>query len=282
MLLAAAPAADKAADKTVGKTVDKAADKAVNKAIDKAAKKPPEKIRTANVVYVPTPNNVVEKMLEWAEVKKDDVLYDLGSGNGRIVVTAAKKFGCKAIGYEIDPDRIDEGPHNIKKRDVGRPGEDRASGRVHARPDAGQRHHDVPAARDGEEAAAATAKAQGRLADRGPRLPNPGHQGRQGNGDDFQGRQRAASRLSVHAAAEGREVKRPITGSHARPWRGHDSSFFELSERRDAVTGGRGVSRRDAQFALFHNALSPSRRSRPFAPIFKADCTMMRAFLNGT
>ncbi len=77
------------------------------------------KIRTADVVYVPTPNDVVEKMLEYADVKKDDVLYDLGSGDGRIVVTAAKKFGCKAVGYEIDPDRINEARANIKKRDVG-------------------------------------------------------------------------------------------------------------------------------------------------------------------
>jgi cyclopropane fatty-acyl-phospholipid synthase-like methyltransferase len=55
---------------------------------------------------VPTPQEVVERMLELAQVKKGDVIYDLGSGDGRIVVTAAKKYGVKAIGFEIDPERI--------------------------------------------------------------------------------------------------------------------------------------------------------------------------------
>ena len=49
-----------------------------------------------DVIYVPTPQEVVDKMLEMAEVKKDDIVYDLGCGDGRIVVTAAKKFGCRA------------------------------------------------------------------------------------------------------------------------------------------------------------------------------------------
>src|SRR5678810_848155 len=60
------------------------------------------------VPYVPTPQEVVDRMLELAEVKKGDVVYDLGSGDGRIVVTAAKKYGVKAIGFEIDPQRIKE------------------------------------------------------------------------------------------------------------------------------------------------------------------------------
>ena len=55
------------------------------------------------VPYVPTPQEVVERLLELAQVKKGDVVYDLGSGDGRIVVTAAKKYGVKAIGFEIDP-----------------------------------------------------------------------------------------------------------------------------------------------------------------------------------
>ena len=71
------------------------------------------------VPYVPTPQDVVEKMLELAEVKKGDVVYDLGSGDGRIVVTAAKKYGVKAIGFEIDPDRIRESHENIRKAGVG-------------------------------------------------------------------------------------------------------------------------------------------------------------------
>jgi SAM-dependent methyltransferase len=71
------------------------------------------------VPYVPTPQDVVEKMLELAEVKKGDVVYDLGSGDGRIVVTAAKKYGVKAIGFEIDPERIRESHENIRKAGVG-------------------------------------------------------------------------------------------------------------------------------------------------------------------
>jgi tRNA G37 N-methylase Trm5 len=71
------------------------------------------------VPYVPTPQDVVDRMLELAQVKKGDVVYDLGSGDGRIVVTAAKKYGVKAIGYEIDPERIKESTENIKKAGVG-------------------------------------------------------------------------------------------------------------------------------------------------------------------
>lgn len=70
------------------------------------------------VPYVPTPQEVVDRMLELAQVKKGDVVYDLGSGDGRIVVTAAKKFGVKAIGFEIDPERIRESKENIKKAGV--------------------------------------------------------------------------------------------------------------------------------------------------------------------
>lgn len=70
------------------------------------------------VPYVPTPQDVVERMLELAQVKKGDVVYDLGSGDGRIVVTAAKKYGVRAIGFEIDPERIKESHENIKKAGV--------------------------------------------------------------------------------------------------------------------------------------------------------------------
>src|SRR5215510_12169604 len=71
------------------------------------------------VPYVPTLQEVVERMLELAEGKKVDVVYDLGSGGGRIVVTATKKYGVKAIGFEIDPERIKESAENIQKAGVG-------------------------------------------------------------------------------------------------------------------------------------------------------------------
>ncbi|MHC4691684.1 MAG: SAM-dependent methyltransferase [Planctomycetota bacterium] len=75
--------------------------------------------RKPDVVYVPTPNDVVDRMLELANVQKDDLLYDLGCGDGRIVVTAAKRFGCKAVGYDIDPKRIKESQDNVAKNNVG-------------------------------------------------------------------------------------------------------------------------------------------------------------------
>lgn len=58
--------------------------------------------KNADVPFVPTPQDVVEKMLALAKVQKSDVVYDLGCGDGRIVITAAKTYGCKAIGVEID------------------------------------------------------------------------------------------------------------------------------------------------------------------------------------
>ena len=75
--------------------------------------------RTPDVIYVPTPHEVVAKMLELAQVSKDDLVYDLGCGDGRIVVAAAKKFGCKAVGFDIDPKRIAEANENVKKNKVG-------------------------------------------------------------------------------------------------------------------------------------------------------------------
>jgi tRNA G37 N-methylase Trm5 len=71
-----------------------------------------------DVIFVPTPHQVVDKMLELAQVKKGDVVYDLGCGDGRIVVAAAKKFGVKAIGFDIDPERIKEAQENVRKNGV--------------------------------------------------------------------------------------------------------------------------------------------------------------------
>jgi precorrin-6B methylase 2 len=74
--------------------------------------------RKPDVRFVPTPNEVVDKMLDMAGVKKGDVLYDLGCGDGRIPVAAAKIFGVKAWGFDIDPQRIQESLDNVKKNNV--------------------------------------------------------------------------------------------------------------------------------------------------------------------
>jgi outer membrane protein assembly factor BamB/precorrin-6B methylase 2 len=73
------------------------------------AKEPKEKEKEKkepDVIFIPTPQDVVEKMLDAAKVTKSDVVADLGCGDGRIVVTAAKKYGCKAIGYDLDPECV--------------------------------------------------------------------------------------------------------------------------------------------------------------------------------
>jgi len=75
--------------------------------------------RRPDVIYVPTPQPVVDKMLELAQVRKGDVVYDLGCGDARIPITAAKKFGVKAFGFDIDPVRIAESLENVKKNNIG-------------------------------------------------------------------------------------------------------------------------------------------------------------------
>ena len=76
--------------------------------------------REPDVIYVPTPQELVEDMLRLADVRRGDVLYDLGSGDGRIPVTAAKKYGIRAVGIDIDPQRIREAQANAKRKGVSR------------------------------------------------------------------------------------------------------------------------------------------------------------------
>ena len=78
----------------------------------------PRNLRTPDVIYVPTPQEVVEDMLRLVDVRKGDVLYDLGCGDGRIPITAAKLYGVRAVGIDIDPARIAEAQANAKKAGV--------------------------------------------------------------------------------------------------------------------------------------------------------------------
>src|SRR5688500_7824122 len=74
----------------------------------------PAPLRPPDVIYVPTPTEVVDAMLEVAAVKSTDIVYDLGSGDGRIPITAAQKFGARGIGIDINPERIREANENAR------------------------------------------------------------------------------------------------------------------------------------------------------------------------
>jgi SAM-dependent methyltransferase len=74
--------------------------------------------RQPDVPYVPTPEDVVEAMLKLANVTKNDVVYDLGCGDGRIVITAAQKYGARGVGVDINPERIQDSNANAQKAGV--------------------------------------------------------------------------------------------------------------------------------------------------------------------
>jgi SAM-dependent methyltransferase len=75
-------------------------------------------LRSPDVIFVPTPQEVVDAMLKLAKVTKNDVVYDLGSGDGRIPITAAKVYGARGIGVDIDPQRIAEANANARRDGV--------------------------------------------------------------------------------------------------------------------------------------------------------------------
>ena len=77
------------------------------------------KLREPDVIYVPTPPEVVDAMLKLANVTSKDVVYDLGSGDGRIPIAAAQKYGARAVGIDINPQRIQEANDNLAKAGVG-------------------------------------------------------------------------------------------------------------------------------------------------------------------
>jgi SAM-dependent methyltransferase len=71
-------------------------------------------IRPPDVIFVPTPPDVVDAMLRLAAIRKGDVVYDLGSGDGRIPIAAARRYGVRAVGIDIDPERIREANANSR------------------------------------------------------------------------------------------------------------------------------------------------------------------------
>jgi len=75
-------------------------------------------MRNPDVVYVGTPYDLASRMLQMAQVKKGDVVYDLGCGDGRMLVLAAKKYGCRAVGFDIDPERVNESLANVRRNQV--------------------------------------------------------------------------------------------------------------------------------------------------------------------
>lgn len=83
-----------------------------------AAEKPGEEPPIPAVLFIPMPHDVAARMLELADVGKDDVVYDLGCGDGRIVVAAAKQHGCRAKGVDIDPRRVEDSRANVRRSGV--------------------------------------------------------------------------------------------------------------------------------------------------------------------
>jgi len=75
-------------------------------------------VETVNFFYVPTPPEVVEAMLQAAAVTSADVVYDLGCGDGRIVITAAEKYGARGIGFDLNPERVAEANENARQAGV--------------------------------------------------------------------------------------------------------------------------------------------------------------------
>ncbi len=93
---------------------------AVQQAPQAPAAAPQKELRAPDVIFVPTPQDVVDAMLKVAKVGKGDVLYDLGSGDGRIPITAAQKYGiARGVGIDINPERIKEANENLAKAGVG-------------------------------------------------------------------------------------------------------------------------------------------------------------------
>jgi len=78
----------------------------------------PTQMRGPDVVFVGTPYDVISAMLEMAEIKRTDMVYDLGCGDARILVLATQKYGVRGVGYDIDPERVIESRQNVTKNNL--------------------------------------------------------------------------------------------------------------------------------------------------------------------
>ena len=107
LLLLALATGARAGDATIAQTKQRPAVIAAQARVEAPIRKP-------DVVYVPTPQEVVNAMLQLAKVTRNDVVYDLGSGDGRIVITAATRFGARGVGVDIDPRRVRESRANVR------------------------------------------------------------------------------------------------------------------------------------------------------------------------
>lgn len=77
-----------------------------------------EELKTPDVLFVATPHDVVDLMIRLADVQETDVVYDLGCGDGRIVIAAAKRAGARSRGYDIDPEMVKLSRENVKKENL--------------------------------------------------------------------------------------------------------------------------------------------------------------------
>jgi len=90
----------------------------LHRAADAPLYSPPPERQGRNAPFIMTPDLTVEKMVEAAELKESDLVYDLGCGDGRIVITAAMMSGCRGVGFDIDPQRVAEAKENAVLHDV--------------------------------------------------------------------------------------------------------------------------------------------------------------------
>ncbi len=90
----------------------------VSQAQTSASSNEPSENTTKDAPYVPTPTHIVYRMLEFGETTSDDVVYDLGSGDGRLVITAAKEFGARGVGIEIDSALVEQARRNARRAGV--------------------------------------------------------------------------------------------------------------------------------------------------------------------